>query len=173
LGGLNMTIAYINVVSKFNNASGTPYINIKYNKYFEPPDCRLSRSNFCVFCGPARNAYMIPELLASMRDFQTGDFSKIAISADAYNAYEDITAMFDVVIEEYPTKFYIGLPCEEIPIVDPCEEIVCENICIGTDLYSQKCVNGECVTDQLLEANSLSCGYIPPCPIPIANFTLA
>jgi len=46
--------------------------------------------------------------------------------------------------------------------IDPCENIICDNICIGTNLYSQKCVNGECIPDQLLEKNSSSCGYVPP-----------
>ena len=46
--------------------------------------------------------------------------------------------------------------------LDPCEGIVCENICIDYNLYSQKCVDGECVPDQLIEENSSSCGYIPP-----------
>ena len=44
---------------------------------------------------------------------------------------------------------------------DPCEGIVCSNICVGDNLWSQKCVNGLCVADQLLESNSLSCGYDP------------
>jgi len=45
---------------------------------------------------------------------------------------------------------------------DPCAGIVCENICIGLDLHSQKCVNGVCVLDALIEANSAQCGYVPP-----------
>ena len=107
-----MTIAYINAVSKFNNAKGKPYINIRFDKYVEPPDCRLSRSNFCVFCGPARNAYMIPDLLASMKDFQTGGYSKIIISSTAYNAYTDIRDMFAVAINSNPQQYRIGdAPC--------------------------------------------------------------
>ena len=50
---------------------------------------------------------------------------------------------------------------DDFTIGDPCEGVVCENVCIGTDLWSQKCVNGLCVADQLLESNSLSCGYDP------------
>jgi hypothetical protein len=50
--------------------------------------------------------------------------------------------------------------------VDPCAGVTCENVCIGVNLYSQKCVNGVCVTDQLIESNSSQCGYIPPEPEP-------
>ena len=47
---------------------------------------------------------------------------------------------------------------------DLCEDVVCEDVCIGVDLYSQKCdpATGNCITDQLIESNSLSCGYVPP-----------
>lgn len=51
-----------------------------------------------------------------------------------------------------------------VEALDPCEDIVCEDICINYDLYSQKCVDGECVPDQLIEKNSSNCGYIPPDP---------
>ena len=48
---------------------------------------------------------------------------------------------------------------------DPCDGVVCDDICIDYDLYSQKCVDGICVTDQLIEENSEEhCGYIPPEP---------
>ena len=46
-------------------------------------------------------------------------------------------------------------------ISDPCKDIVCPNVCVGKDLYSQICVDGYCVTDKLLESNSLSCEYTP------------
>ncbi|MCK4528019.1 hypothetical protein KAW18_11675 [candidate division WOR-3 bacterium] len=42
---------------------------------------------------------------------------------------------------------------------DPCEGVVCDPICVGTDKYSQKCVGGECVRDSLIEHNSRDCGY--------------
>ena len=50
--------------------------------------------------------------------------------------------------------------------IDPCKDVVCPNVCIGTDLYSQKCdpATGNCVTDQLIEINSITCGYVPPDP---------
>ena len=50
---------------------------------------------------------------------------------------------------------------DDFTIGDPCEGVVCDNICIGKDLWSQKCVEGDCVPDQLLESNSASCGYDP------------
>ena len=37
----------------------------------------------------------------------------------------------------------------------------CPNICINKDLYSQKYVNGNCVTDALIERNSEECGFDP------------
>ena len=45
--------------------------------------------------------------------------------------------------------------------VNQCEGVVCDNICDGFDLWSQKCdpATGTCVNDQLLETNSGLCGY--------------
>ena len=50
-----------------------------------------------------------------------------------------------------------------LDIDDPCYGVVCPNVCIGTDLYSQKCdpTTGNCITDQLLEKDSLTCGFDP------------
>ena len=50
---------------------------------------------------------------------------------------------------------------EYTDVSDPCDGVVCENICIGNDLYSQKCIEGNCVTDQLIESNSALCDYDP------------
>jgi hypothetical protein len=36
-------------------------------------------------------------------------------------------------------------------------ECECPHVCRGNDLWSQKCVNGECVDDQLVEADSEEC----------------
>lgn len=46
--------------------------------------------------------------------------------------------------------------------IDPCDDVVCGAECFGHDLYSTACSNGECVQDTLLEANSSTCGYVPP-----------
>lgn len=57
------------------------------------------------------------------------------------------------------------LTVTELPPGDPCATVQCDpTVCIGYDLYSQKCVNGECVPDQLIEQNSEQCGYTPPPP---------
>ena len=40
---------------------------------------------------------------------------------------------------------------------DPCDSVVCGNVCVGNDLCTQKCIDGSCVPDQLLESNSVSC----------------
>ncbi len=45
-------------------------------------------------------------------------------------------------------------------IPNPCTGIICENACIGLDLYSQKCADGICVTDTLITQNSPLCGAI-------------
>ena len=50
---------------------------------------------------------------------------------------------------------------EYTDVSDPCEGVVCDNICIGKDLWSQKCEGGSCVPDQLIESNSVACGYDP------------
>lgn len=44
---------------------------------------------------------------------------------------------------------------------DICDGVVCDNICIGYDLWSQKCdpATGTCVTDQFLESQSELCDY--------------
>ena len=49
---------------------------------------------------------------------------------------------------------------------NPCDGVTCENKCVGTDLWSQKCVDGLCELDQLIEPNSPSCGYNPLLIIP-------
>ena len=48
------------------------------------------------------------------------------------------------------------------PPDDPCEGVSCENTCVGVDLYSQKCIDGECIADRLIETNNREeCGYDP------------
>lgn len=47
-------------------------------------------------------------------------------------------------------------------VVDLCEGVVCDDVCIGNDLWSQKCVDGSCVQDAIIESNSPTCSYIPP-----------
>ena len=48
---------------------------------------------------------------------------------------------------------------EYTDVSDPCEDVDCPDICVGTNLYSQKCNpdTGKCVTDQLLESDSVYC----------------
>lgn len=43
------------------------------------------------------------------------------------------------------------------PTCNPCMGITCNNICDGLDIWSQKCVNGTCVKDALIEAHSINC----------------
>lgn len=46
---------------------------------------------------------------------------------------------------------------------DPCEGVSCPlRTCVGYDLWSYICVDGECVKDELLEVNSVDCGYEAP-----------
>ena len=42
---------------------------------------------------------------------------------------------------------------------DPCASVVCPNICVGDDIWSQRCDQntGLCVLNQLLESNSVQC----------------
>ena len=51
-----------------------------------------------------------------------------------------------------------------ITLADPCAGVTCPNKCSGYDLYSQKCANGACVNDTLIEHNSATCGYVAPTP---------
>jgi hypothetical protein len=56
-----------------------------------------------------------------------------------------------------------------VPVVDPCEGVVCDDICVGDDLWSQECIPegvdaGKCAVDQLIEADSPTCGFVPPPP---------
>ena len=49
-------------------------------------------------------------------------------------------------------------------LYDPCDYVICENVCSVYDLWSQKCVEGLCVDDELIEQNSNTCGYTIPDP---------
>lgn len=40
---------------------------------------------------------------------------------------------------------------------DPCDGVECEDICIGCDLWSQVCVDGECEPYELIEVDSPEC----------------
>ena len=42
-----------------------------------------------------------------------------------------------------------------------CEGVVCKDTCAGFDFHSQKCVDGKCVIDQLLEDDYLQCIVLP------------
>ena len=97
------------------------------------------------------NAFYVAHLI--------GKDDVIIISNTNYSQIKVINKNQDITLKDLGTVYAIENYC----YID-CLEVVCENICIGTDLYSQKCVNGECITDQLIEQNSLSCGYIPPDP---------
>lgn len=44
---------------------------------------------------------------------------------------------------------------------DSCEDVTCDDVCKGVDLYNQECVDGNCVVNQLVESNSAVCGYDP------------
>ena len=49
--------------------------------------------------------------------------------------------------------------------VDPCANMPApENICDGYNLWSQKCVNGEYVKNQLIESNSVTCDCVIESP---------
>lgn len=43
---------------------------------------------------------------------------------------------------------------------DLCFEVETPDICIGYDLWSQKCIDGDVSKDQILEEKSTGCGYI-------------
>lgn len=113
-----------------------------------------------------------------MTKFQVGD----VISRSEFNkAYweqsvaivEEITGEgYNVRSRDHPTHPLIFLSFDKEPnydiysTIDPCAGITCPNTCDGTSLYSQKCVNGHCVKDALIESNSPTCGYTPPAPTP-------
>jgi hypothetical protein len=44
---------------------------------------------------------------------------------------------------------------------DPCRNVNCGTVCRGDDLWSQKCIDGSCFDDELIESNSKQCGYDP------------
>jgi len=62
----------------------------------------------------------------------------------------------------YCWRFLPDVEARPLPLPDPCEGIPCPDDCIDYDLYSWKCVEGECVPDQLIEENSAACDYMPP-----------
>ena len=80
--------------------------------------------------------------------------------------YENHIKYYDGICVDGQCKYNIeenSVECGYIP-QDLCEGIVCNPICVGYDLYSQICTEGNCITDQLLEYNSLDCEYIEPEP---------
>ena len=86
----------------------------------------------------------------------------------SYNAIRELTPDNPSYVTYDPDKaYYFDIKYNSfVSTYDPCEGVVCDNICVGKDLWSQKCdpATGNCVTDQLIEANSLTCGYVPPDP---------
>ena len=90
------------------------------------------------------------------------------------NVTDDIDGQLRHEIPDIGCDEYYNLPPVRLPVTtedvgvswlrnDLCKDILCENVCIGTDLYSQKCdlATGNCITDQLIESNSETCGYDP------------
>lgn len=68
----------------------------------------------------------------------------------------------------YCWAFKPGTEARPLPPLDPCEGVVCEDVCINADKYSQTCVSegenaGECTFDQLIKANSPDCPGYDPC----------
>lgn len=49
------------------------------------------------------------------------------------------------------------IPPTPDPTCNPCIDVTCNDICDGLDIWSQKCENGICVKDTLIEANSPNC----------------
>ena len=72
-------------------------------------------------------------------------------------------------IQNFTYNFYGDAVLFISSVNDPCEGVVCENICLGADLYSQKCVDGFCVTDQLIERNSVNCVSDPCAGVVCSN----
>ena len=54
---------------------------------------------------------------------------------------------------------------------DPCFDVTCEDKCIDTDLYTQRCIDGNCIPNLLVEMNSSKCGYEPTLDIKIGEIT--
>ena len=80
--------------------------------------------------------------------------------------YENHIKYYDGICVDGQCEYNIeenSVECGYIPS-DPCEGVVCNPICVECDLYSQICTEGSCITDQLLEYNSLDCEYIEPEP---------
>ena len=50
------------------------------------------------------------------------------------------------------------------PTPDPCDGVTCISKCFGVDLYGTICSNGICIKHDLIERNSVRCGYVAPTP---------
>jgi hypothetical protein len=59
-------------------------------------------------------------------------------------------------------EFKAGIEARPLPPLDPCEVVVCEDECVGVDRYAMVCKDGVCVRGELVEANSVECGYVKP-----------
>ena len=104
------------------------------------------------------------------------------ISESAYNGLSDVMKeAFDTSTHEVakdgaltkipsgsPGYFKFGLQTDMVykPALDPCEGVICEDVCDDTDLYGTVCEGGICVRGRLIEEDSQICGYIPPEPEP-------
>ena len=62
--------------------------------------------------------------------------------------------------------FKSDVEARPVPMLDPCAGVVCEDVCDNTSLYETVCEAGTCVRGRLIDADSQTCGYIPPEPEP-------
>ena len=88
------------------------------------------------------------------------------ITWDEWEAAEELMQQGVISLEEFDLIDQAhdnGCPGSgsiDIPGVDPCTDVYCNETCIDYNLWNEECVNGECVKTTIQEANSPRCGYI-------------
>ncbi len=119
-------------------------------------------------CDPTNNIKLLGSATTNSQGIASMSYTIVQGDLDLFNA----NATFDlrVCIRNTPdvdpsmigkTRSQVGHQFDDMTIVqDPCVGVTCDNACVGLDLYSQICIDGSCITDTLIEQNSLLCGAV-------------
>ena len=84
----------------------------------------------------------------------------VTIACTSVTKIDDTTPAPEPIPEPVIPGDTIIIPGEEY---DPCEGVICDDVCADGSLYDQICDDGICIRGVLIESNSPTCpGYIAP-----------
>lgn len=153
------------------NSDGTGYEDILVNDDYGCSSFQVTNniidfaiSNHISSSFPTKNY----QLLSASLDINTLDYFETELVSEIVIGFNDNVNLQFIrnnnilyyIWQQYDInndyQIWFGILGEDI-----CEGVVCGNVCIGNDLWSQVCdpVTGNCVVDQLIEQNSKSCDY--------------